>query len=222
MPGTLGGYQLVTPVSDQQARPTINYKNGTITQMGPQEFKVNWTDKNGAAQSVTVFTLAGAQAWLDSQAAQGNLILPAAGSLVNVYQSILYKKLGQGITAEVGFDGLYYWTDWIDGSGQEQHVRMNDLASAMKAVDTLTTQVSPAQSVTNYITSIPQQVSTGVQTNVQQTVTNVATQTTNAITGAISSTFDKYGLYLIIIIVVFLLVLLFGDTVKKQLGGTPS
>ena len=201
MSGTLGGYQLVTPVSDQQARPTINYKNGTITQMGPQQFKVNWTDKNGAAQSVTVFTLAGAQAWLDSQAAQGNLtMLPAAGSLVNVYQSILYTKAGQGITAEVGFDGLYYWTDWIDGSGQEQKVRMNDVASAMKAVDTLTTQVSPAQSITNYITSIPQQVST----NVQQTATNVATQTTNSITGVISSTFDKYGLYFIIVIAVFL------------------
>jgi hypothetical protein len=202
MSGTLGGYQLVTPVSDQQARPTINYKNGTITQMGPQNFLVKWTDKNGAAQSVAVYTLYDAEAWLDSIAAQigSSTWLPASSTLSNSYQSVLYTRSGLGITAEVGFDGLYYWTDWIDGGGQEQKIRMNDLASARSAVDILTTQPSVAQNVTNYITSIPQQVTS----NVQQTASNVATQTANTISGAVGSTLDKYGLYLIIIIVVFL------------------
>ena len=87
---------------------------------------------------------------------------------------------------------------------------MNDMATAQKAVDVLTTQISPAQTAVNWITTQPTlgqvvqqqagQISQQVSTGAQQVVNQATTTTTNAV----MSTLSTYGIYLIIFIVILL------------------
>ena len=199
--------------------PPYKYKCGTITPEGPQLVRVDWPNTNGAAQSVEVGSTSVAQQWMDSLCQSSNSVpvtLPAQNSIQTSYQSVLYQRSGQGITAEVGFDGTYYWVDWIDGSGQEQRARMNDFATAQHAVDVLVTQVSPAQTAVNYVNSGIQSVGQQITSGTQQTTQQLANSVSSNIMAGLKSYADTYGIYTVIFII---MVLVLYFTWMKTGGG---